>query len=268
MSDTAICTDASALLPADVAERLGIEVVRVPVLVDDEAFEERSGDIDAFYARLETGAEATTSQPSPAAFAEAYARAARRGIKRVLSIHLDARISGTARSAELAALEAEIPVTVVDTATVSFGVGVCVRAAARALEAGASAEEAARDAADLGARMQNAFVARTSADGRIRGRADWAVLAFENGTAIPLVACDSAEAAIEAMAARVHSQAAPVDTAVGHAGSIVEDLAARLADTVSRSPQVAHVERYRVGASVGAHTGPVSFGLFWWPAGS
>jgi hypothetical protein len=32
-----------------------------------------------------------------------------------------------------------------------------------------------------------------------------------------------------------------------------------------RAGGAAEVERYRVGASVGAHTGADSFGLFWWP---
>lgn len=266
MSETAICTDSSALLPTDVARRLGIEIVPVAVLLDGEAFDERSGDIDGFYARLEKGADAKTSQPSPAAFADAYADAARRGSKRVLSIHLDARVSGTSRSAELAAHEAEIPVSVVDTTTVSYGVGVCVRAAARALEAGASAEEAARGAADLGAKMQNAFVARTGPDGRVRGRADWAVLTFENGAAVPLAVCDSAEAAIETMTARVQHEDQAVEAAVGHTGAVVATFADTLANALTRSTHVGGVERYRVGAPVGAHTGPVSFGAFWWPA--
>jgi len=265
VSETAICTDSSALLPTDRAERLGIRIVPLSVLLDGEAFDERSGDVDGFYARLEQGGEAKTSQPSPGDFADAYADAARRGSKRVLSIHLDARVSGTSRSAELAAREAEIPVSVVDTTTVSYGVGVCVRAAARALEAGASAEEAAHDAANLGTRMQNAFVARTGADGRVPGRADWAVLTFENGAAIPLAVCDSAEAAIEAMTARVQHEDQAVEAAVGHAGAVVATSADSLANALARSTHVVGVERYRVGASVGAHTGPVSFGTFWWP---
>ena len=39
-----------------------------------------------------------------------------------------------------------------------------------------------------------------------------------------------------------------------------------LAQRIERSGRAARVERYRVGASVGAHTGPDSFGAFWRPA--
>lgn len=268
MNDTAICTDSSALLPGDVAERLGINVVPLSLQLDGEAFDERSGDVDDFYARLENGAQAKTSQPNLAAFADAYAQAARLGRRHVLSIHLDARISGTSHSAELAALEAEIPVTVVDTTTASFGVGVCVRAAARALASGAAPAEGARSAVNLGAQMQNAFVAPGGPSGRVTGSTDWTVLTLADGVSSPVRGCESVDEALEAMAARIHEEGRSVRAAVGHAGSVVEDPADRLAHMIARAPNVEGVERYRVGPSVGAHTGPVSFGVFWWPAAS
>ena len=93
--------------------------------LDGEPFDERADAIEDFYARLRAGAVATTSQPSPADFARAYARAATEGAESILSIHLDARTSGTIASAESAARDAPIPVIVVDTRTVSFGVAVC-----------------------------------------------------------------------------------------------------------------------------------------------
>jgi hypothetical protein len=52
---------------------------------------------------------------------------------------------------------------------------------------------------------------------------------------------------------------------VGHAGPELEVAADRLAHDLVRE-QVAAVERYRVGPSVGAHTGPDCFGAFWWPS--
>ena len=267
MSDTAICTDSSALLPTGAVERFEISVVPLAVRLDGEAFDERSGDVDDFYARLGKGAKAKTSQPSPAAFADAYAEAARCGKNYVLSIHFDARVSGTAHSAELAARDAEIPVTVVDTTTASFGVGVCVRAAARALEAGATFGEAARCAVELGGQMRNAFVARSGSGGRVAEGEEWTVLTFTNGATTAVASCGSAEAAIDAMAALVDDERA-VEAAIGYAGSVVEDSADLLAAMVGGSPHVVSVERYRVGPSIGAHTGPISFGLFWWPTAS
>ena len=70
----------------------------------------------------------------------------------MISIHLDERVSGTAGSAEIAAREAPIPVNVVATETVSFGVGICARAAAEALAAGASPGRPQRSLAGLARR--------------------------------------------------------------------------------------------------------------------
>ena len=181
MSRIALCTDSSALLPARAAERLGVTVVPIAITLDGAAFRERDDAIDEFYARLSEGARATTSQPSPGEFLEAYGRAAAAGAEEVLSIHLDARISGTVRSAELAARGSSIPVTVVDAKTASFGVGLCVRAAATALARGVSPSEAAHKALSLGRTLRNAFVAYAHPRGRLPDAAGWSLFQFADG---------------------------------------------------------------------------------------
>jgi len=266
VSTTAICTDSSALLPAPVADRLGIAVVPIAITLDGEPFDERAQPIDDFYERLTDGAEVTTSQPNPADFAGAYARLAARGARTALSIHLDARVSGTTASAELAARDAPIPVRVVDTRTVSFGVGVCVRAAAEAVVVDGSASDAVAAAMRLGAAMRNVFVAHGGPGGRVPELSGWTVLTFVDGTTLPVAACEGVGETVDAMAAQVLRADEPVQAAVGHAGAVTETAADALADELSRLPPVLEVERYRVGASVGAHTGPVSFGAFWWAA--
>ena len=234
--------------------------------LDGESFDEVMSSLDWFYERLRSGAAATTSQPSPGDLAAAYERAAATGARSVVSIHLDATVSGVVSSAELAAREAPIPVVVVDTRTVSFGVGLCVRAAAAAIAEGGSAGDAARAAARLGGTMRNAFVARLSPGGRVPETEAWTVLSFEKGAASRLWECASAAEAAARMSRLALLDQGPLAVAVGHAGSAVEADADRLAHELARSEQVVEVERYRVGASVGAHTGPDSFGLFWWPA--
>ena len=268
MNGTGICTDSSALLPADVADRFGVEVVPIAVALDGVSWDKRARSLDDFYEQLDRGATATTSQPSPGDLVDAYAKLAARGADSVLSIHLDARVSGTGTAAELAAREAPIPVRVVDTKTVSFGVAACVREAAAAIEAGASTDAGATAATRLGAAMRNAFVARTGAGGRVPGPSGWTVLTFVDGATQPIAACGSAEEASEVMAERVRASEEPFRAAVGHAGTLVEREADVLADALADSPQAVEIERYRVGAPVGAHTGGASFGVFWWPIAS
>jgi fatty acid-binding protein DegV len=266
MSAVAICTDSSALFPDGVAELLGALVVPIPITLDGDPFEERVDAIDDFYARLSAGAPVTTSQPSPGELLEAYAAAATGGSAAVISIHLDARISGTVASAELAARESPIPVTVVDTRTASFGVGLCVRKAAAALAAGASALEAAEVARKLAGTLRNVFVAPAGPPGRLPETVGWALLELADGKVEPIGGCASEAAAVELMSGLIRREDRPVRAAVGHAGASTKAAADALALSFAGLAHVVDVERYRVGAAVGAHTGANSFGAFWWPA--
>lgn len=234
--------------------------------LDGEPVDETTSSLDWFYERLRAGAVATTSQPSPAEFAHAYERAAARGARSVLSIHLDSRVSGIVSTAELAARDAPVPVRVVDTRTVSFGVSLCVRAAVEAAAAGGLVADAALAASRLGAELENAFVALGTPPGRIPEATGWTVYRFLGGAARRMYACASPREAIARMSELVLAGAAPLSAAVGHAGRTVEAPARELAHTLARSEGVASVERYRVGATIGAHTGADSFGVFWWPA--
>jgi fatty acid-binding protein DegV len=266
MSAEAICTDSSALFPDGVAERLGVIVVPIAITLDGDAFDVQGQSLDDFYARLSDGARVTTSQPSPGAFLDAYAGAAATGAKEVLSIHLDSRISGTARSAELAASEAPIPVTVVDTGAVSFGVGLCVRAAAQALSAGATVREAVAASRSVSAALRNVFVVHSGPKGRLPETRGWSLLEFAEGEAEPIGTCDTIGEAIDAMVGPVLAEDGPLRAAVGHAAASTDPAADALARSLASLGKVVGVERYRVGAAVGAHTGPLSFGAFWWPS--
>jgi DegV family protein with EDD domain len=265
VNPVAVCTDSSSLLSPSAAASLRVDVVPVPVALDGEPFDEDMSSLDWFYERLRTGAAATTSQPSPAELLAAYDLAASRGARTIVSIHLDSRVSGTVSSAETAAQLSHVPVTVVDTRTVSFGVGVCVRAAAAVVAAGGSAGEAALAASRLGARMHNAFVAPGSRGGRVPALGGWTLFRFADGAAQRIWECASEAEAVERMAALALRNEQSVSAAVGHAGRALEPAADRLARRLARAG-LRSVERYRVGAPVGAHTGPDSFGAFWWPA--
>ena len=94
----------------------------------------------------------------------------------------------------------------------------------------------------------------------------WTVLRYEDGAASRLWECDSAAEAAERMSSFALRDGGQLAVAVGHAGSGLEAAADRLAHELALSDSVAEVERYRVGASVGADMGPDSFGFFWWPA--
>jgi len=257
----ALCTDSSSLLTPSAAAELGVDVVDVPVTLGGRPFD---GTIDRFYERMRDGVVTTTSQPSPGAFLDAFERAAASGATSVLSVHLDRRISGVALSAQIAASEAPIPVLVASLPTVSFGVAVCVRAARAALAGGASPRETVAEATRVADTLGNVFAARSAPGGRVVSSApEWAVQRFDSAGAQPVSTHETAEEAAEAMARTIRFHA-PALIAVGHAAREVEAHADWLAHDLLRAPG-GTVERYRVLPSVGAHTGPDTFGAFWWP---
>lgn len=258
----AICTDSSALLTAPEAAGLGVDVVPIAVTLDGEPFDELMSSLDWFYERMRAGAVATTSQPSPASFSNVFQRAAERGADKIVSIHLDARISGTVSAAELAAQHSPVPVVVVDTRTVSYGVGLCVRAAAAALAERGAAGDAARAASRLGATLANAFAVRAGPGGRIAEGDEWTLFHYLHGAAERISIWPSLEEAAEQLLRHAVAGGVPTNAAVGHAGRDLEPFADALAQGL-RAHGTADIERYRLGASVAAHTGPDCFGLFW-----
>ncbi len=285
-----LVTDSNAQMPAELVERFGVEVVPLTVTVDGVAYAEGVDlDADEFYDRLRAGApQVATSQPSPGRFAAAYDAVATRGAEAILSVHIGSAISGTINSARLAAASAPVPVHIVDTATASFAVACCVWEAAEALGAGAGLEEAAAAARAVSATVGNVFVVRglelARAGGRLADDAD-ALLAIPvltlTGGAMRTVGevADAAEAAT-VMAATVRSWATkgasddpgvngPRRLRVGVAVADAETLPVveSLEEVLRAAPEVAELVRYRVGPSVGVHTGPGTVGAMYYPVG-
>lgn len=125
----AVVTDSTAALPAGAAERWGVRVVPLQVLVDGAPLAGTDLGAETISA-LRRGARVTTSQPSAAAFADAYAAAASDGATAVVSVHLSGELSGTVQAARSAAERAPLPVHVVDSRTAAMALGFAALAAA------------------------------------------------------------------------------------------------------------------------------------------
>lgn len=142
----AIVTDSSCDLPEEVIRAHGIHVVPLSLIFGDTVL--RDGvdiDAEAFVERLRNGERATTSQPPPAAFFDAYAAAAQDG-ESVLSIILASALSGTFASAETAAKQFEdAPVRMVDSRAASLALGLLVLRAAELAELGKQPGEIAAE---------------------------------------------------------------------------------------------------------------------------
>ena len=139
-----IVTDSGADLPEELAKELGITVVPIYVRFGDKVY--RAGvDIseDEFYERLtHDPVHPNTTQPSPQDFADVYQKLSS-DADGIVSIHITGKLSGTCNSALMAKdmLETGCPIEVVDSETLTMGVGLIVIAAATAAKAGGSLEK-------------------------------------------------------------------------------------------------------------------------------
>lgn len=140
-----VVTDSTAALTRAEADELGISVVPLHVVIDEQEHTE-GVDIDPgqVVAALRKGRRVSTSRPSPMAMLHCYERLAEAGVSAVVSAHLSGQLSGTCDAAALAAREAPIPVQVVDSGSTGLALGYAVGAAARApVEPRAEPEEIA-----------------------------------------------------------------------------------------------------------------------------
>lgn len=276
-----VVTDSNSQFPEALSERYGIEIVPLTVSVDGISYIEGVDlTADDFFARYADGAtpEVTTAAPSPGQFLETYQRLADRGVEEILSIHIGSEVSGTVDSARLAAQQSPVPVRLVDTGTASFGIACCVWEAAEALASGASVEEAAAVAEATAPTVGNVFVVGAleivRAGGRLAGGTEdtentegVAVLSLVDGQIQRVGEVRHVDDATEAMVGHVTDHGENLRVAVGVADSHAEPLSSSLIQRLSRSDEVKEVVLYRVGPSVGAHTGPGTAGCFFWPAG-
>ena len=142
-----IVVESTACLPADLAQRLGIDVVPVAFVFGTQTFLD-GVDMDAaeFYRRLVDEKQLPlTSPPTPGAYLEAIARQSRRG-GAVLCVTVDTHVSTMGQVAAQARDLArdrlpEASVMVVDSGTAAMGQGFVALAAARAAARGATLDE-------------------------------------------------------------------------------------------------------------------------------
>ena len=140
-----IVTDSSCDLTDEEVAAHGIEVVPLTIRFGAEELEDRTElSVEDFYTRLESSAVLPeTAAPAPGRFEAAFRRQAAAGADEVVCINLSSGLSATMQSARnaAAALEGELPVHVVDSRSITSGLGTQVLLAAEAAERGATGAE-------------------------------------------------------------------------------------------------------------------------------
>src|SRR5947208_670938 len=135
MAGPRVVTDSSCDLPADLAAELDVEIVPLTIRFGgEELVDRRDLSPKEFWARCHSSAVLPeTAAPAPGAFEAAFRRAAEQGADGIVCINLSSKLSATGQAAQMGArsLEGQVPVRVVDSKSVTMGLGMIVVAAAR-----------------------------------------------------------------------------------------------------------------------------------------
>ncbi|MFC5468021.1 DegV family protein [Cohnella suwonensis] len=142
MASIKIVTDSTVDLSDDLLRQYGIEVVPLSLCLDGRVYLDRVDITPAqFMIEMKQAKELPkSSQPPAGAFLEVYDRLGADGSE-VLSIHMTGNMSGTVRSAQMAADMTDTKVTVVDSRYITQALGFQVVEAAEMARAGRSVED-------------------------------------------------------------------------------------------------------------------------------
>jgi len=125
----AFVTDTACDLPDELVLQYDVGLVPMQLIVDEHGYRDRLELTAAeFFRRMRAGLDASTSQPAPQAFGDAYLDAARAG-DHVIAVTVSSGLSGTHANAVAAAKRFDPEsgrLTVVDSRTASLGQGLLV----------------------------------------------------------------------------------------------------------------------------------------------
>lgn len=269
-----VVTDSACdLTPAMVEER-NVRVVPLTIRFGSEEFVDRvelSG--KEFWDRVVTSdVVPETAAPSPGAFQQAFEAAADGGATGVVCINLSSRLSATYQSATAAAqaVHERIPVSVVDSLSVTGGLGLLVVAAADMAAAGCTLDEIVGAVEDLRSRSEVFGVVGTldylKKGGRIGGAAHLvgSLLSIK-----PVITVQEGAVEVESKQ-RTRSRAlryvidkatdaAPLERLAVAVGAATD--ADELVDDLSKVPCDTDMFVTELGPVVGSHTGPGTIGV-------
>lgn len=280
-SSIALVTDSLSDLTPEIISEYDVKIVPIRILFGEEVFKDRVDITDEqFYERLRrSDVMPKTSQPSPAEFEEVY-KELLKSHDHVVSIHISIKLSGTLQSATIAreALDESDRgrVHIIDTLSGAMGEGLIVHAAGEAIKKGKSIDEVVaevRRAIDAsGIIWIPGSLKYLHKNGRIGGAS-----ALLGGILhiMPLIGCKESVYTIEKI--RGLKNAAPkfidymrksikptTDLVICIINNNMHKEAKELEEAVLGSFSVKKLFRAGMGAGIGSHIGPDTFGVAWY----
>jgi DegV family protein with EDD domain len=173
-------TDSTADLPQQLIAVHGIEVVPAMLIIEGESYADGQGiSREAYYARLpHMRIPPTTAAPSVGEFAQRFQKLIEAGCEHILSIHAAHQLTNIVNAARLAARSFGERITVVDSGSLTLGMGFQVLAAVEAAAQGMGLPGILQEIKSVRARLQVLAALDTMEYLRRSGRVPAAVAAL------------------------------------------------------------------------------------------
>jgi len=151
-----IVTDSTSDLPVHLAQQFGIEIVPSILIIEGKQYADGAGiSRSDFYARLpEMKIFPTTAAPSTGEFSARYQKLFETGCDHLLSIHAASQLTAISSVATLAAQDFPGRITVMDSGSLSLGLGFQVLAAAESAASTSDLEAALASLTDTRRRLR------------------------------------------------------------------------------------------------------------------
>lgn len=271
-----IVTDSSCDLTDEEVASHGIEVVPLTIRFGSEELEDRTElSVEQFYERLAASEVLPeTAAPAPGKFEAAFRRQAEAGADAVVCINLSSGLSATMQSAATAAgsMSGDLPVHVVDSRSITSGLGTQVLMAAAAAAEGASADDVVALVGDL-ARRTHVIGALDTLDnlkkgGRIGGAqallgsllAIKPILDISSGEVEEAGRARTRRKALETLRDRVVEQGKVENLRVTHGFAPDADT---MVDLLAQHFPRESIRVGPIGPVIGTHGGPRVMGITW-----
>ena len=276
LPEIAVVTDSTSDLTPELIGDLNIDIIPLKIKIGDDYF--RDGvelTKREFWKRVTAESIIPkTSQPSPAEFREVYERLFKKGYKKIISIHISSKLSGTQQAARVAKgiVTKGENITIVDSKAVAMSLGYQALEAARMAKEGMSEESILTRLEQLQEKIKLYFVVNDinylEKGGRI-GRASSIIGGFLKVR--PILKLENGEISVQGKAfgeagafgymerlIRTESRKTTMLLYTGWGGTRKElSSADEIKNQQSGNNKVEYKGRFEIGATIGSHSGPV-----------
>lgn len=275
LPEIAIVTDSTSDLTQDMVKGLPLEIIPLKIKLNGDTYYKDGVDISKreFWSKLiREGIMPKTSQPSPADFKELYEKLFARGYKKIISIHISSKLSGTQQAARVARgmLNKDNDIAIIDSKAVTFALAHLALESAKMVQNGESYEDIIEWIENTKNKMKVYFVVKDLSylekGGRI-GRASSVlgsifkikpVLKLEDGEISVEKKAFGERGAISHLEKILKGEKNSIIMYTGWGGTHNELQAVdRIRHYADRNKRLDYRGRFQIGATIASHSGPV-----------